>query len=108
MLSSVSLTTWRASSLPPQPLDSTAARLHTTPTELLPDPAVRLRSLTTKSSAAWPLCRLTFQTDPIARHRSLTLTTTTAGRLYCPSSQPAGPTVRLHSTPSPQPDAAAD
>ena len=72
MLGTDSLTTRRASSLPPQPLDSTAARLHTTPTELLPDPTVR-RSLTTKSSAAWPQCRPTSQmSDAILKYRSLT------------------------------------
>ena len=73
MLGTDSLTTRRASSLPPQPLDSTAARLHTTPTELLPGPTVRLRSLTTKSSAAWPQCRPTSQmSDAILKYHSLT------------------------------------
>ena len=73
MLGTVSLTTRRASSLPPQPLDSTAARLHATPTELLPDSTVRLCSLTTKSSAAWPHCRPTSQmSDAMLKYHSLT------------------------------------
>ena len=125
MLGTVSLTTRRASSLPPQLLDSSAARLNTTPTELLPDPTVRLCSLTTESSAAWPHCRptsqmsdailkyhsLTPQADLTARHYSLTpqydhsrptlLSDDTAGRSYSPTPQQPDSTPRHRSRPAP-------
>ena len=130
MLGTVRPTTRRAFSLPPQPLDSTAAPLHTTPTELLPDPTVRLCSLTTKSPAAWlyrrppsrtldtclPLHSPTLQTDLTARHHSLTsqhdhsrptpLPAIPAGRPYGPIPQHPDSTARRRSrltTPLPPP-----